>query len=276
MKRKCSSLLAGAGFASSLLISAPALAQVLGTASNFAVLGHTPNVSNVGPSVVTGSVGIDAAAAIIGFPPGIIVPGTGSFQAANAVALQAQNDNTAAFGVLTGLASAAIPAALGGQTLGPGVYRPLVGDFNLTGTLHLTVPGLYVFQTPGALITSAGGTASVDLGTASPCDVWWTVVSSATIDTGAVMAGNILASTSIVIKTGASLQGRALVQTGTVTLDTNAVTACTGGTAAGFIVPALAGGVAAGAIPTLSEWGMIILAALLALFGFAAVRRQAR
>jgi hypothetical protein len=32
---------------------------------------------------------------------------------------------------------------------------------------------------------------------------------------------------------------------------------------------------AATAIPTLSEWAMIILAGLLALFGFLAVRRQA-
>ncbi len=32
----------------------------------------------------------------------------------------------------------------------------------------------------------------------------------------------------------------------------------------------------AGGIPKLSEWGMIILAGLLALFGFVAVRRQAR
>ena len=252
-------------------------AQVLGTASNFALLAATPNITNTGPTVVTGSVGIFPALVINGFPPGIITPGTGVFHFGGAVANQAQTDNTAAYTTLTGLPSAAIPAQLGGQTLGPGVYRPIVGNFDLTGTLTLTTPGLYVFQTAAALTTSAGGTSAVALGGASPCSLWWTVPSSATIGSGSLMAGNILALTSITINTGASLQGRALAQTGTVTLASNAVTACSGGTAPGFIVPPLAGG-ASGSIgspgPTLSEWAMILLAGLLAFAGAKALRRQ--
>jgi hypothetical protein len=268
---------ARAGFAALLLVCAPAMAQVLGTANAFAVLGANPNVTNVGPTIVIGSVGVFPAASITGFPPGLILPGTGTQQIANAIAQQAQTDNTAAFGVLTGLASVPIPAQLGGQVLGPGVYRPIVGDFDLTGTLTLTTPGLYVFQTAAALVTSSGGTSSVNLGAASPCDLWWTVPSSATIGTGSVMAGNILALTSITIGTGASLQGRALAQTGTVTLSSNAITACAGGSTPGFIVPQFflgAGG--AQQTPTLSQWAMILLAALLAIAGFRAMRRQAR
>ena len=265
-----------AGIALFVLASAPATAQILGTASNFAVLGATPNITNTGPTVVTGSVGIFPALVINGFPPGIIAPGTGVFHIGNAVALQAQTDTTAAYTTLNGLASIAIPAQLGGQVLGPGVYRPIVGDFDLTGTLTLTTPGLYVFKTAAGLVTSSGGTSSVNLGLASPCDLWWTVPSSATIGTGSVMAGNILALNSITIGTGASLQGRALVQTGMVTLASNTVTACAGGTVAGFIVPPLAGvpvGFGLGG-PTLSEWAMFMLAALLALAGFKALRRQ--
>ena len=91
------------------------------------------------------------------------------------------------------------------------------------------------------------------------------------------MAGNILALTSIVIGTGASLQGRALAQTNAVTLASNAITACSGGTAAGFLVPPLAAapppGFGLGA-PTLSEWAMIALAAMLAGAGLKALRRQ--
>ena len=259
------------------LASAPAMSQVLGTASSFAVLGGTPSVTNTGPTVVTGSVGIFPALLINGFPPGLIAPGTGVLHFGDAVAQQAQSDNTAAFGVLTGLASAAIPAQLGGQVLGPGVYRPVAGDFNLTGTLTLTTPGLYVFQTAAGLVTSSGGTSAVNLGGASPCDLWWTVPSSATIGTGSAMAGNILALTSITIGTGASLQGRALAQTSAVTLASNAITACSGGTAAGFLVPPLAAapppGFGLGA-PTLSEWAMIALAAMLAGAGLKALRRQ--
>ena len=41
------------------------------------------------------------------------------------------------------------------------------------------------------------------------------------------MQGNILALTSITIATSASLNGRALARNGTVTLDSNNITACT-------------------------------------------------
>jgi hypothetical protein len=253
------------------------MAQLLGTASNFAVLGATPSVTNTGPSVITGNVGIWPAASITGFPPGMIVPGTGFMHAGDAVAQQAQTDTTAAYTTLAGFPSATIPAALGGQTLGPGVYRPVAGNFDLTGTLTLTGPGLYVFQTPALTTASGPGAAIVSLVGASPCDVWWQIGSSAAIGTFTQMQGNILALTSITIATSATLQGRALARNGTVTLDTNNVTACSGGATPGFVVPpvaALPPGVRD--VPTLSEWSMILLAALLAIAGFAAIRRRAR
>ena len=275
--RRIHAVLSIAASAVLLLAASPAMSQVLGTASSFAVLGANPNVTNTGPTVVAGSVGIFPALLINGFPPGLIAPGTGVLHFGDAVAQQAQSDNTAAFGVLTGLASAAIPAQLGGQVLGPGIYRPIVGDFDLTGTLTLTIPGLYVFQTAAGLVTSSGGTSAVNLGGASPCDLWWTVPSSATIGTGSAMAGNILALTSITIGTGASLQGRALAQTGTVTVASNAITACSGGTIPGFLVPPIAAAPPSGfglGAPTLSEWAMIALAAMLAGAGLKALRRQ--
>ena len=259
------------GYAGLLVVSITAQAQVLGTASNFAVLGATPNVTNTNASVITGSVGVYPAASIVGFPPGVIVPGTGALHFADVVAQQAQADNTTAFGTLTGLVSSPILPALGGQTLNPGVYNTGGATADLTGTLTLNGPGLYVIQTAG-LNTAAGiGASIVNLNGASPCDLWWTVASSAAVGTGSAMAGNVLALTSITVATGASFRGRALAQTGTVTLNNNAVTACSGGTAPGFIVPAVGSAIA---IPTLSEWAMILLAGLLALAGFVALRRR--
>ena len=123
-----------------VLASTPALAQILGTASPFAVLGATPNVTNVGPTVVVGSVGVWPAASITGFPPGAIVPGTGVLHLGDAVAQQAQTDTTTAYNTLAGLPSAAVAPALGGQTLTPGVYN--AGAANLTGTVTLNGPGL--------------------------------------------------------------------------------------------------------------------------------------
>jgi len=263
------------GFAAFLLASASASAQLLGSASNFAVLGATPNVANTGPTVVVGSVGVWPAAAITGFPPGLITPGTGFLNFGDSIAQQAQTDTTAAYLTLAGLVSAPILPALGGQVLVPGIYN--AGAADLTGTLTLNGPGLYVFQTTSLTTASGPGASIVNLiGGATACDIWWQVGSSAAIGTFSAFQGNILALTSITVGTSASLQGRALARNGTVTLASNNVTACTGGTAPGFIVPPLAPlAPVAGAIPTLSEWAMVMLAALLAVAGYAAMRRRA-
>ncbi|MES2933278.1 MAG: ice-binding family protein [Pseudomonadota bacterium] len=262
------------GIAALLFSAAPAFAQLLGTASNFAVLGSTPNITNTGASVISGSVGIYPAASITGFPPGLIVPGTGVFHAADAVALQAQSDNTAAYGVLAGLTGASISPTLGGQTLVPGVYN--AGAADLTGALTLDGPGLYVLQATSLTTASGPGASSVVLiNGATPCDVWWQIGSSATIGTFSVVKGNMLALTSITIGTSANLQGRALVQTGTVTLASNAVSACAGGSTTGFTVPAVTSAISTG-IPSLSTWALLLLTGLLALAGVAAVGRKVK
>ena len=269
-----SKIISGAALAALLLGCGPGYSQILGSAANFAVLGATPNVTNAGPTIVSGSVGVWPAASITGFPPGLIVPGTGTMHRGDTVAAQAQSDTTSAYLVLAGLVSAPILPALGGQTLTPGVYN--AGPADLTGTLTLDGPGRYVFQTTALTTASGPGAAIVSLiNGATPCDVFWQVGSSAAIGTFTAMQGNILALTSITIATSASLQGRALARNGTVTLDSNAVTACAGGSTPGFLVPppaVLAGG--GSLVPTLSEWAMILLAALMAAAGIVAMRAR--
>src|SRR5215213_6472753 len=74
-----------------------ALAQTapsLGTAQSFAVLGGS-TVTNTGPSVITGDLGVSPGSAVTGFPPGLVSGGT--IHAADAVALQAQSDVTTAY-----------------------------------------------------------------------------------------------------------------------------------------------------------------------------------
>jgi len=81
-----------------LFIATPfheALAQVappMGTTENFAVLGGS-TVTNTGPTLITGDLGVDPGTAITGFPPGTVAGGT--THTTDAVALQAQSDNTA-------------------------------------------------------------------------------------------------------------------------------------------------------------------------------------
>lgn len=74
----------------------------LGTAASFAVLGGQ-SVTNTGPSVITGSVGVSPGSSIGGFPPGIVVDGT--FHRNDAVAMQAQDDLTTAYNNAAGQAS---------------------------------------------------------------------------------------------------------------------------------------------------------------------------
>ena len=100
-----------------------AQAQVgLGTATSFAVLGGS-TVTNTGPTTISGDVGLSPGTAVVGFPPGLVT--SGSIHAADAVALQAQNDLTTAFNDAAGRGPVVDETGvdLGGQRLLPGVYN---------------------------------------------------------------------------------------------------------------------------------------------------------
>ncbi|HQF69858.1 MAG TPA: ice-binding family protein, partial [Promineifilum sp.] len=100
---------------------AVATAPSLGTAGSFAVLGGS-TVTNTGPTVVTGDLGVAPGSAIVGFFPDTPGgPGTvvGTQHAADAVALQAQADAATAYTALAGEAcdfTHPLIADIGGQT----------------------------------------------------------------------------------------------------------------------------------------------------------------
>jgi hypothetical protein len=196
----------------------------LGNADSYSVISHT-NATNTGITTVCGNIGdetgapTDAGTLTVG-PPGVINPVTPSVG-------DAQAANTAVF---TGTGSTGIdqtctvtypdsPHDLVGATLVPGVY--CADSFSLTGTLTLNAGagGVFIFKSASTLVTS--GTANVLGG--DPCNVWWRVVSSANLGTNTSLIGNILASTSISLQTGAVLNGRAFAQTGAVTMDSNTI-----------------------------------------------------
>ncbi|MDQ5859176.1 MAG: ice-binding family protein [Acidobacteriota bacterium] len=221
MKSIRSTVLATLGFAALLCNPWPSLAQTLGTAANFAVLGGS-TVTNTGATVVAGDLGVSPGSAVTGFPPGIVV---GTIHAADAVALQAQSDLTIAYNFLAGLPcnTNLTGQDLGGLTLTPGVYC-FSSSAQMTGTLTLNGPGTYIFQV-GSTLTTASGSSVFLINGASACDVWWQVGSSAILGTGTAFAGNILALTSITLATGTTLSGRALARNGAVTMDTNSISA---------------------------------------------------
>jgi hypothetical protein len=253
-----------------LAASAPSWAQVpLGTAQSFAVLGAS-TVTNTGTSVINGNVGVSPGAAITGFPPGIV---NGQVHAADAQAIQAQNDATTAYNFLAGQAcGTTLTGDLGGRTLTPGVYC-YTSSAQLTGTVTLdaqNIPGaVFIFQV-GSTLTTASASRVVLANGAQSCNVWWQVGSSATLGSTTTFVGSILALASDTLNTGATLTGRAIARTGAVTLDTNAIStppcAISGS-------PGTPGGPSVG-IPTLSEWALLLLATLMALTAYAVMRRR--
>jgi hypothetical protein len=197
----------------------------LGTACSFGILGATPVVSSVGPTIVTGDVGIWPAASITGFPPGTL---TGTKHAADAVAMAAQGDLTTAYNFAAAAAGGAVLTAdIGGQTLAPGVYKTTSAQpsLGITGNLTLSGPasGVWIFQIVSTLTTAAGNSQVIMAGGATAHNVFWQVGSSATLGTNTIFQGTIMAQASITATTGATLDGRALARTGAVSLDSNPV-----------------------------------------------------
>ena len=210
----------------SFAIAAPANAVTavdLGTAETYVVLGGA-SVTNTGPSILNGDLGVSPGTSISGFPPGIVVGGT--THAADAEALQAQSDLTLAYDTAAGQASdGAIPngGELGGLTLVQGVYTA-ASSAGLTGTVTLDGQGdpaaVWVFQIGSTLITATGSAVDLING-AQACNVFWQVGSSATLGTNTTFVGTIMALTSISLVTGTTVEGRALARNGSVTLDDN-------------------------------------------------------
>jgi type VI secretion system secreted protein VgrG len=199
-------------------------APALGSSSGFAVLGAT-TVTNTGATTIDGDVGVSPGLALVGFPPAIITGGTTHL--GDAVALQAQSDVSIAFDALSAEACTQdlTGTDLGGLTLTPGVYC-FSSSAQLTGSLVLDAAGradaVFIFKTASTLTTASNASVRVING-GNDCSVFWQVGSSATLGTGTVFAGNILALASISMTTGAKVSGRAFARTGAITMDTNAV-----------------------------------------------------
>jgi hypothetical protein len=207
--------------------SAVATEVDLGTADSFAVLGGSA-VTNTGPSVINGDLGVSPGSSVTGFPPGIV---NGAVHVTDAVAAQAQNDLTTAYNDAAGQAPDVVfpddpPVELGGRTLTPGVYNAPVSA-GITGTLTLDAENdpdaVWVFQI-GSTLTTASNSEVALINGASPCNVFWQIGSSATLGTDSDFVGTIMALTSISATTGANIEGRALARNGAVTLDTNVIT----------------------------------------------------
>ncbi|MDX6597912.1 MAG: hypothetical protein QOE87_1799 [Gaiellales bacterium] len=222
-KRTCAALVIGLS-----CIAVPAAAQaspvLLGTTSSFVVLAGS-TVTNTGPSVLNGDLGVSPGTALVGFGLPAVV--NGATHATDAVAAKAQLDLTTAYNVAAGQpvspANDLTGTDLGSRTLKAGAYR-FTSSAQLTGPLTLDAEGdpaaQFVFEIASAL-TTASASSVVLLNGANPCNVYWQVGSSAMLGTATAFQGNLMALSSISLNNGATVIGRLLARNGAVTLINN-------------------------------------------------------
>lgn len=214
-------LLASVGLTAFVLVSATAQAQVappLGVAQQFGVLGNSGVTGSTGTgTLVSGDVGSSPTATITNFPPSSTAPPFIVHSVIDAVVNQAHTDAITAYNALaiqgTGTVLPDNLATVG--VLTPGVYSFTTGaaDLPAGATLTLNDPtgtGIFVFNVASSLTANA---LSNVVGTANPCNIYWRVGTSATLN-GTSFRGTVIADASITIGDGSNLAGRALAGTG--------------------------------------------------------------
>ncbi|MBW3670846.1 MAG: DUF3494 domain-containing protein, partial [Acidobacteria bacterium] len=158
-----------------LFASSAAFAQApsLGTAENFGVLAGS-TVTNTGPTIIQGDLGVSPGTAVTGFPPGTV---TGTIHVNDAVAQQAQADITTAYNALAGLAcnTDLTGQDLGGMTLTAGVYC-FSASADLSGTVFLGAEGApyaeFIFEI-GSTLAPARNSAGEVFSSGQQCPVSW-------------------------------------------------------------------------------------------------------
>jgi hypothetical protein len=156
------------------------------------------------------------------------------------------------------------------QVLPPGVYCSNAGTTigaGVTLTLNGTASDVWIFRVgTGGLGALTLTSAQVVMGgSAQACNVYWKTAEGMTVTDSASFVGTVLSGAAATM-TRTNWLGRVMATTDVTLTDPVPMT---------FADCAL-GAVGAVPTPTLSEWAMVLLASLLALAGFAAMRRKAR
>jgi hypothetical protein len=204
-------------------------AVVLGTSSRFAILSDQA-ITDVPTSSITGDVGISpgARSSCALLPPE--VNGTGANGAyaiyasddagsVPAMLVQAKTDALNAYGDAVNSSRGtptSISGNLNGLTLAPGLYESGSSiQISPGGILYLDGQGdanaVFVIRSATS-ITTESTSAVVLEGSAQAKNIFWSAGSAITLGTNSVMKGTMIAGTSISLLTGATLDGRALIQ----------------------------------------------------------------
>lgn len=207
----------------------------LSSADSFVILSKT-GITNVPTSAISGNVGSSPiTGAAIGVTCAQVTGIIYTVDAAGPLPCRIQNSTILSAAVsdmqtaYTDAAGRTTPTAtelgagnIGGLTIAPGLYK---WSSNVLIPTNVTLSGsandVWIFQIAGDLNLSSS-VQVVLAGGAQAANVFWQVggPTGATLGTNSTFKGNILASKQIILKTGASLNGRALAQT-QVTLEGN-------------------------------------------------------
>ncbi|MBC7374135.1 MAG: DUF3494 domain-containing protein [Frankiales bacterium] len=199
----------------------------LGTASTYSVLAAM-GASNLGPTTLSGDLGVSPAGTISGF--GGLGEGAvaGTTHLNDASSARAMGDMITAYNdVAARIPRSGIAGDLNGQIFRPGVYHAAAAiSLAAAGTITLDGEGnpnaVFIFQIGAAL--STGALSSINLvNGATAANVFWQVLGAASTGAGSSFSGTMMAQGNIALGLAARLTGRAL-STSTVALATNTVT----------------------------------------------------
>lgn len=203
---------------------------LLGTSGNYAILAKTA-VSTVPPSAITGNVGVSPAATsfltgfsltMVGTTSATSPQVTGSLYGADMSPPTNTNLTTAVLDMQTAYTDAAgrpTPDFLdlgagniGGKTLTGGLYK---WGSAVTVPADIAISGggddVWIFQISGDLSVSTNTRVLLE-GGAQAKNIFWQVAGEVILNAGTHFEGNILSQTAITMRTGSSLNGRALAQ----------------------------------------------------------------
>jgi hypothetical protein len=259
-----SRLLGGVAFALLSVVSLQSVvkaqvAPTLGVAGGFGVLAHSAVTGSTGTgTVVNGHVGSYPTPTVSNFPPSTVGAGFTLYTTVDIAVQQAQIAGATAFDFVAVQGGSVLNdnlATVG--VLGPGIYALDAADLPSSSVLTLNGEGVFLFNVASSLTMN---TSSVVSGSADPCNVFWRVGSSATLN-GTQFMGTVLAHSSITLD-GGDVLGRLLGGLG----GNGAVTMSGSG---GNTI----GGCAITPVPTMPEMFMVLLAVVLGTLSYVQLSR---
>ncbi|WP_229211633.1 MULTISPECIES: Ig-like domain-containing protein [unclassified Duganella] len=204
------------------VIVLPPVAQPvpLGGAASFAVLAGTSLTNNAGgTTLITGDVGSPSQTTDPTLVAGFTNYKSGAILAGALADLQTAISNANG---RTCDVSFAGDIDLGGQTFAPGVYC-YAGAINITGTVTLSGPGVYIFRTALTLNSTANSIVALSNG-ATAGNVSWLPVGPTTLGANSVFKGTILGqSAAITVGDNTTLLNGRVLTAAAVTLRNNQI-----------------------------------------------------